>query len=204
MNQSFEIPYSEACERNKDPILSVISNILDHSNTILEIGSGTAQHAVYFATEKPHVTWQTSDQSTYLPGIEAQLSVANAANVLSPLQLDVNQSCWDTEARKFDVVYTANTFHIMNKSDVKAFFEGLAQVVHEKTVLVIYGPFKINNQFTSESNEAFDQRLRARELGSAIRDLEWVESLANHVGFRLEHNHDMPANNQCLIFRYDT
>ena len=201
---SIEIPYSEACERNKDPILRVMSDLLDKVESVLEIGSGTAQHAVYFASEKPHLIWQTSDQSDYLNGIEAQLSVAGVANVLPPIQLDVNQSSWDAQGRKFDLVYTANTFHIMRQEDVEAFFRGLKQVASNESVLVIYGPLKINGQFTSESNLAFDQRLRARGVGSAIRDLEWVENLARDAGFRLEHNHYMPANNQCLIFHHDT
>lgn len=201
--KSFEIPYSEACERNKVPIHRVISAFLNRSSSVLEIGSGTAQHAVYFASENPHLSWQTSDQEMYLPGIEAQLTVANVSNVLKPIKLNVNQSQWVEAGRRFDLVFTANTFHIMNREDVEAFFRGLHQVVNPQSVLVIYGPFKIDGQFTSESNLAFDQRLRAREVGSAIRDLEWVESLANKASFHLEKNHDMPANNQCLIFQND-
>ena len=119
------IPYSEACERNKDPILAVLQPYLNHTDSVLEIGSGTAQHAVYFAAANPHLYWQTSDQTTYIEGINAQLSVAKVDNVKKPLVLDVNQNPSLENSTKFDLEYSANTFHIMSASDVEPFFNGL-------------------------------------------------------------------------------
>ncbi len=198
---SLVIPYSAACDRNKDVILEVIQPHIKNSQTVLEIGSGTAQHAIYFAQNAPHLIWQTSDQKEYLDGIRAQLQNANIDNVRRPYELDVNQTQWIKNQQRFDLIYTANTFHIMRWSDVCAFFNGLANVVNENAVLIVYGPFKYNGEFTSASNQAFDQSLRLRECGSAIRDFEAVDELAKQQGFELIKDHSMPANNQCLIWQ---
>lgn len=195
-----QIPFSEACERNKDPILNVVGEHFDTAKNVLEIGSGTGQHAVYFARSKPHLLWQTADQAEYLDGIHAQLDVANVDNVLRPLSVDVKQAVWVADATKFDLVYTANTFHIMAESDVKAFFSGLSNVLQPNGVVIVYGPFKYQGEFTSESNASFDQRLQERGVGSGIREFEWVNQLANEAGLSLLADHVMPANNQCLIW----
>ncbi len=197
---TIEIPYSEACERNKDPILTVISDYLDRSKCVLEIGTGTGQHAIYFSQVKPHLRWQTSDQSHYLSGIEAQLDVARVGNVKHPVLLDVKQECWFKHEQRFDLIYTANTFHIMADDEVEAFFERLNTVMNKTCFLVVYGPFKYEGMFTSESNAAFDLRLRDRGVGSAIRDFEWVNQLAVDSGLTLIRDVKMPANNQCLIW----
>ncbi|MCH2189844.1 MAG: class I SAM-dependent methyltransferase [Gammaproteobacteria bacterium] len=194
------IPYSEACERNKDPILAVLQPYLNHTDSVLEIGSGTAQHAVYFAAANPHLYWQTSDQTTYIEGINAQLSVAKVDNVKKPLVLDVNQNPWLEKSTKFDLVYSANTFHIMSASDVEAFFNGLSDVLNRNGTLVVYGPFNYSGRFTSDSNASFDQRLRERGEGSSIKDFEWVNELATNEGLSLSEDVRMPANNQCLIW----
>jgi len=127
---SLTIPFSPACERNKDVILEVISTYLKKADSVLEIGSGTAQHAVHFAKNFPRVTWQTSDQQQYLAGIDAQLVSAKSSNVslqnlLAPVVLNVNQSSWIATANTYDIIYTANTLHIMTWSDVQAFFKNL-------------------------------------------------------------------------------
>ena len=194
------IPYSEACERNKDPILSVLQPYLKDTSSVLEIGTGTAQHAVYFAAANPQLSWQTSDQQAYIEGINSQLSVAKVGNVEEPIVLDVNQDPWLKKSSEFDMVYSANTLHIMSTSDVEAFFNGLSAVLTDTGSLVVYGPFKYNGQFTSDSNAAFDQRLRERGVGSSIKDFEWVNELAEKEGFSLLEDVRMPANNQCLIW----
>lgn len=196
-----EIPYSEACERNKDPILSTIDQHLEAANSVLEIGTGTAQHAVHFAQAMPHLQWQASDQTHYIQGINAQLDVAKVGNIARPVELDVNQAVWLLSGAKVDLVYTANTFHIMTSADVEAFFKGLPQVLNPGAKVVVYGPFKYKDQFTSDSNAAFDQRLRERGVGSAIRDFEWVNTLAGEQGLTLLEDHNMPANNQCLVWQ---
>lgn len=196
-------PHSEACERNKSPILSVISPYLEAVDRAIEIGSGTAQHAIYFAKEHPHLEWQTTDQNYYLEGISAQLNNARLANVLPPYELDVNQQQWLPEPLRYSLAYTANTLHIMSESDVRSFFSGIGQVLNENAILIIYGPFKYGGKFTSQSNAEFDLSLRSRETGSAIRDFELIEDLANDAGFCLLKDVAMPANNQLLIWQYD-
>ena len=202
-NQPVELPFSPACERNKDVILDTIKAHLDTATNVLEVGSGTAQHALHFAQNCPHLVWQTSDQSFYLDGIRAQLGNSNIVNILPPLELDVNQSNWVSDAAVYDIVYTANTLHIMRWSDVQAFFTGLGQVTKSGSLLIIYGPFKYAGEFTSNSNAGFDQNLRAGGQGSAIRDFEAVKQLAIENGFSLLMDVSMPANNQCLIWQQD-
>lgn len=195
------LPFSEACERNKDVILDKISPVLESLKCVLEIGSGTAQHAVHFARNCPSITWQTSDQEMYIEGIKAQLSLEALENVLPPVVLNVNQTPWLESGETFDAVFTANTFHIMNKYDVQRFFLGLAAVMRPKFKLIVYGPFKYAGKFTSQSNASFDQTLRSREGGSAIRDFEWINYLAEEAGLSLLSDFKMPANNQLLIWQ---
>ena len=201
-----EIPFSEACERNKAIILETISPVLERVDTVLEVGSGTAQHAIHFAGSLSELNWQTSDQHSYLDGINAALDRAFAINaqlqesIMRPIELNVNQEKWLSDARKFDVVYTANTFHIMTQADVERFFTGIDQVTQDGSYLIVYGPFKYAGEFTSESNGAFDQTLRERGVGSGIRDFETIDALAQKQGFELLRDIAMPANNQCLIW----
>jgi hypothetical protein len=195
------LPFSEACERNKDVILELIAPYLKSASSVLEVGSGTAQHAVHFSRNCPALQWQTSDQAHYIEGIEAQLAVAEVSNVQRPLVLNVNQRPWVEEGRRFDAVYTANTFHIMTENDVLQFFAGLESVMNEQCLLIIYGPFKYGGQFTSDSNASFDHSLRSRGCGSEIRDFELVEELAERIGLRLVKDFTMPANNQLLVWQ---
>lgn len=197
------LPFSAACERNKDVILDVINPYLQTAEAVLEIGTGTAQHAIHFARAHPGLVWQTSDQAQYLDGIRAQLNHTQLDNVLPPFQLDVNQPQWGEGVSLYSLVFTANTFHIMTWSDVQAFFKGLHQVINDTATLIVYGPFKYGGAFTSESNVAFDQSLRSRGCGSAIRDFEAVNELAEGIGFKLLADHKMPANNQCVVWQRD-
>jgi len=203
---TINIPFSEACERNKDIILDTIRPYLDGVNTVLEVGSGTAQHAIYFSHAMGHLRWQTSDQLEYLEGINAALDNAKEShsglnNVAYPFELNVNQAIWNKSGTRYQAVYTANTFHIMSESDVEQFFAGLEAVTQVNSYLIVYGPFKYDGEFTSASNGSFDNTLRSRGVGSAIRDFEFVSGLAVDQGFELLKDHIMPANNQCLVWR---
>ncbi len=200
------IPFSEACERNKDVILETIKPYLEKVNTLLEVGSGTAQHAIHFSQALSSLQWQTSDQHEYLEGIHAALNNAKLIghgldNVLYPLELDVNQSVWVKSGQRFEAVYTANTLHIMSHDDVEQFFAGLGAITRIGAYLIVYGPFKYQTKFTSESNANFDASLRSRGVGSAIRDFEVVNKLAHAQGFDLLKDYSMPANNQCLVWQ---
>ena len=192
-------PDAPACARNREPILQVLRTHFANRHDVLEIGSGTGQHAVYFAAAMPWLQWQCSDRPEYLPGIEAWRMEAGLANTPAPLLLDVALGPWP--ARRFDAVFTANSLHIMGWPEVEAFFAGLANVLAEQATLVVYGPFNYGGQFTSDSNRAFDASLRARDAKMGIRDFESIDALACGIGLRLVEDVAMPANNRCLVWR---
>jgi len=192
-------PYSPASDRNRDPILAVLLRHFSAARTVLEIGSGTAQHAVYFAQAMPELTWQCSDRASYLPGIGQWLDDAQLPNTPPPLELDVATGPWPSA--KFDAVFSANTLHIMGWEEVKAFFCRSGAVLAETATLVVYGPFNYGGTFTSDSNREFDASLRARDPRMGIRDFEAVDALARNIGLQLIEDVAMPANNRCLVWR---
>ena len=192
-------PYSESCDQNRAPILAILREVFADRQHVLEIGSGTGQHAVYFGAALPHLRWQTADVSTYHPGIAAWLAEAELPNVRSPLELDVNHTGW--HAGRYDAIFSANTLHIMSELEVAKCFEGVGQVLKPGGVLAIYGPFNYHGQFTSESNVRFDQWLKARNPSSGVRDFETVDALARQQGLTLVQDYTMPANNRILVWR---
>jgi len=195
-------PFAPACERNRDPILDVLRAQFADRSRVLEIGSGTGQHAVHFAAALPHLTWQCSDRADYLPGIRAWLGDAQLPNTPEPLELDVARGAWPTA--RFDAVFSANTLHIMGWDDVQAMFAGLDAVLAEDATVVIYGPFNVGGRFTSDSNAAFDADLKARAPHMGLRDVEAVDALARSIGLRRVDDIAMPANNRCLVWRRST
>ena len=196
---STHLPISEACERNKDPILAVLKNAFADVDSVLEIGSGTGQHAMYFAHNLPHLTWQASDFDRYLPNLKALIESVDIANLANPIEVDVRSG--SLSIGSFDAVFSANTLHIMGASAVEDFFRLVGRVLKSGGVLAVYGPFNYQGAYSSESNERFDMHLRAQNIDSAIRDFEWVCELAVAQGLSLVKDIDMPANNQCLIWR---
>jgi cyclopropane fatty-acyl-phospholipid synthase-like methyltransferase len=189
--------FSEACERNRDPILAILRTALADRKRVLEIGSGTGQHAAYFAENLPHLSWQASDLNVNHASILAWQEERGVTTLPPPLELDVN-GAWP--APIFDAVFTANTCHIMRWSDVKAMFAGVGRLLGSGGVFVLYGPFNYEGKFTSPSNQRFDEYLRANAAHMGIRDFEDVRKLAEEVGMALENDHEMPANNRLLIF----
>ena len=190
-------PFSQACENNKDPILSVLKRVLVNPCEVLEIGSGTGQHAIYFSEHLPHVTWQPSDQAVQLPGIDLWINEAKLGNTKDPLALDINQKPWPVT--KIDAVFTANTLHIMSWESVQVFIEALGEVMCPGAIFCCYGPFNVGGTYTSESNARFDVWLKEQNPLSAIRDLEAVTALASDAGIGLKEDIEMPANNKLLI-----
>jgi len=193
------LPHSGACERNKSPILQVLRPAFSACRHVLEIGSGTGQHAVHFAVEMPWLVWQPSEMAESMPGLRKRIFSEGPSNLRAPVEIDVTQLPWDV--RCVDGVFTANTLHIMHWPQVVALFAGLATVVNPGTVLAIYGPFRYGGEYTSESNESFDTMLHARDPLSGIRDFEEVDALARNSGFALVADHPMPANNQILVWK---
>jgi SAM-dependent methyltransferase len=197
------LPYSEACERNRQPILAVLARHLDGAHAVLEIGSGTGQHAVHFARHLPQVTWQPTDRSEALPGIAARIAQEGTSNLLPPLALDLAaEDAWPASGR-FDVLYSANTLHIVSWPLVAGLFAGAGRLLAAVpgARLFIYGPFKYGGDYTSASNATFDAMLRERDAASGIRDFEAVNALAAAAGFALAEDNRMPANNQLLVWR---
>lgn len=191
-------PYSPASERNREPILAVLRQHFADRRSVLEIGSGTGQHAVHFAAGLPHLDWQASDQPEYLDGIRAWLDETALPNTPAPLELNVRQAYWP--ARRYDAVYSANTLHIMSWAEVERLFARLPEVLVADAKLVIYGPFNYGGRFTSDSNAAFDVSLKAQAPHRGIRDFEAVDALARAIGFALLEDRAMPANNRCLVW----
>jgi cyclopropane fatty-acyl-phospholipid synthase-like methyltransferase len=165
---------------------------------VLEIGSGTGQHAVFFAAALPGTTWQTSDVEENLPGIRLWLQEAALPNLPAPLTLDVNGPWPDT---RFDAAFTANTLHIMSWPEVEALYTALARVLEPQAQLAVYGPFNYDGRFTSDSNREFDAWLKGRSPLSGVRDFEAVDALANAIGLQLVNDYTMPANNRLLLWR---
>lgn len=195
-----KLPYSEACERNREPICSRLRPLLAHDvGVLLEIGSGTAQHAVYLAGALPHIRWQPSDIAEVLPGLRARIDTEGPPNVLAPVELDVGRRPWPLD--RADAVFTANTLHIISWPLVESFFAGVGEVLAPGGVLAVYGPFRYRGAYTSPSNAAFDQWLQARDPASGIRDFEAVDALARDRALVLEADHAMPANNQFIVWR---
>lgn len=192
-----EKPFSESCERNKDPILAVLREVFTQAARILEIGSGTGQHAVYFGAALPYLTWQTSELPAGHAGIEAWLDEAALPNVLPPIVLDVNGP-WPEGP--FDGVFTANTLHIVSWQAGQKLIAGAGRVLRSGGRLVIYGPFNDHGAYTSDSNARFDEWLKSRAIHSGIRDFEAVAQCAGINDLALEADHAMPANNRLLIF----
>ena len=192
------LPFSQACENNRGPILEVLQQHLLQPGRLLEIGSGTGQHAVWLAPRLPHIQWQPSDLPANLPGIRAWMAHQPAENIAAPLPLDV-ESDWPDGP--FDYIYTANTFHIMSEDQVLICLQKLTAKLTEHGMLLVYGPFRYQGQHTADSNARFDTMLRQRDPLSGIRDYEWICDQATSFGLRPVADHPMPANNHTLVFR---
>ncbi|NND55023.1 MAG: DUF938 domain-containing protein [Gammaproteobacteria bacterium] len=193
------LPSSEACERNKGPIAQVLREWLPAGAQVLEIGSGTGQHVVYFAQTFPDTRWQPTDTGDYLPVLRARVTTEGGKNIAPVAELDV---CRPVEwAACFDTVFTANTVHFMSIEAGAALFRVAGQALSENGLFIVYGPFNYKNQFTSPSNERFDAWLKSTDPERGIRDIAWVDEQAAAAGLMLQGDIEMPANNRCLIWR---
>lgn len=192
-------PYSEACERNRGPILEVLRKWLVAPGTVLEIGSGTGQHAVYFARYLPHLEWIATDREENHPGIAAWIADEGSPNLKGPFSLDVTAPDWPVDSANY--AFSANTAHIMSWAMVQKMFEGVARVLQTGGVFCLYGPFNRNGQFTSESNRAFDASLRARDAQMGIRDDQALTALGEAHGLLFASDHAMPAHNRVLVWK---
>ncbi len=191
-------PFSEACVQNQAEICAVLKNLLDKKKHLLEIGSGTGQHAVYFAKHLPHLIWHTSDQTAYHHGIQMWLDEADLENTRNPIALDVSEDRWPT--LNVDAIFSANSVHIMSWKNVIDYVRNGAKLLENKGLFILYGPFNYNGQYTSPSNASFDQWLKARDHKSGIRDYEHLNTLAEENGMTLKHDIEMAVNNRILCW----
>lgn len=195
-------PFSPASERNREPILAVLREFFADRRHVLEIGSGTGQHAVHFAAALPHLQWQSSDRAEHLAGIARWLDEAALPNTPPPLALDAARGPWPPTA--FDAVFSANTLHIMSWPEVEALFAALPAATAAGAKLAVYGPFNVDGRYTSDSNAAFDASLKARAPHMGIRDAAAVDALAAAAGFALHTDVATPANNRLRLWRRET
>jgi cyclopropane fatty-acyl-phospholipid synthase-like methyltransferase len=198
-----ELTFSQACENNKAAILTVLQNFFKTTKHVLEVGSGTGQHAIHFAEKLPHLSWQTSDLLINHFSINQRISSSQLNNILTPIHLDLNNE-WpmvsSSKTSLFDGIFTANTLHIISWDLVQRFFTGVQKNLKEGGTLCIYGPFNYEGTFTSESNANFELWLKDRDINSGIRDFEAIELLAKSAKLSLISDNAMPANNRLLVF----
>jgi len=192
------LPFSAACDRNKDPILDVLRVSFAGRTRVLEIGSGTGQHAVYFARALTHLAWHPTEKLAYIEDLAERVKLEGSPNLRAPMVLDVSQALWPV--RSVDAAFTANTLHIMSWHEVEAAFAGIGSALAPGGVLCIYGPFRYEGRYTSDSNREFDRMLQERDPRSGLRDLRAITVLAAQQGLRLAADHDLPANNRLLVF----
>jgi cyclopropane fatty-acyl-phospholipid synthase-like methyltransferase len=192
-------PFAESCEQNKHVILDVLQQEFTNARQVLEIGSGTGQHAVYFARHLPHLSWQCTDIADNLPGISTWLNEAGLDNTAPPLALDVRENDWPMQ--KYDAVFSANAVHIMSWQAVESMFTGIGRVLNAGGTVCLYGPFNYGGAFTSDSNARFDAWLKDRDPLSGIRHFEDLNALARQAAMTLVNDYAMPANNRILVWR---
>ena len=195
--------FSQACENNQAPIFEVLQTVFNDRQHVLEIGSGTGQHSVFFAPRLPQLVWQTSDLLASHEGIAAWHQAHGAANLRALVEFDLASSNWPqpADAVPFDAVFTSNTCHIVAWPLVERMFSLVGQHLPKGGVFAIYGPFNYGGQFTSDSNRAFDAWLRQRDAASGIRHFEDIVALGVEHDLALEADNAMPANNRLLVFR---
>jgi len=192
-------PYADSCEQNKRSILDVIKVEFADRQHVLEIASGTGQHAVFFGHALPHLQWQTSELTQNHAGIQAWLDEAQLPNVYSPIAIDVNANSWPID--RTDSIFNANTVHILSWLSVEHMFAGIGRVLSKGGVVCMYGPFNYDGKFTTESNARFDAWLKSRDPASGVRDFEEINRLAKAQGLSLIKDIDMPGNNRTLVWK---
>lgn len=193
------LPYSQSCENNKEFILAVLREAFAGRQRVLEIASGTGQHACHFAAGMPWLQWQPTELAENLATLRPRCAAYPGSNLLPELALDVRQQPWPVLVG--DALFTANSLHIMAWSAVEQLFAALGRQAGPDVLLAVYGPFNYGGQYTSPSNARFDHWLAQQHPDSAIRHFEEVDRLAEEAGFSLRADHAMPANNRLLLWQ---
>ena len=193
-----DFPYSQASENNKQAILDVFEQKLQGKSSVLEIGGGTGQHAVFFGEKFPNIFWQSTDVAENITMLNLRIAHADLKNVPLAFTLNADDLLWSTG--KYDAIFTANTLHIMSSKSVEKLFAKISDHLNVNGIVLAYGPFKYAGEFTTESNASFDLWLKERNSHCGVRDFERVNELAKHAGLTLLEDNSMPASNQLLIW----
>jgi SAM-dependent methyltransferase len=193
-----ERPFAESAQKNARPILEVLQREFLHSVDVLEIGSGTGQHAIDFTTQMPRLRWQTSDLEDNHAGINSWIDAASTDRVLRPISLDVRMQ--NVAAASYDAVFSANTAHIMSIEGVRRMFSVVGDALRAEGVFCLYGPFRIGGRFNAVSNEQFDAGLRRRDVAMGIRDLEALDDFGADCGLQRQRLYAMPSNNYVAVW----
>ena len=194
-----ELPFSEACERNKGPILEVLRKVFSKTETVLEIGSGTGQHAVHFSTHLSHLVWQTTELGENVAMLKSRIDLEGPGNLFPAKELDVLRN--NREFKKTDAVFIANVFHIAPIEVMYSCLKGTSRCLKYLGIFCVYGPFRFGGKFTSPSNAEFDCSLKTNNPEWGIRDFEQLCQVAGEEDLAFQHNYSMPANNQLLVFK---
>ena len=191
--------FSQAADNNKTPILDVLKDWLKPGASVLEIGSGSGQHAIHFSQALSNIQWLPSDRPAVQSLLQHNAQQYGSANLLAPITLDLAEPEWP--ASQIDAVYSANVLHIVSTDLGETMMKGAARCLQAGGLFILYGPFRYEGSFTTPSNAEFDDWLRLRDPNSGIRDFEWVDDLARAGDLVLKEDRSMPANNQCLVFQ---
>ena len=194
-----ELPFSQACENNKQVILEILQRHFKDGDQVLELSGGTGQHAVHFAQNLPNLHWQSSDIPSNVDSLNLRLAGAMLTNLPAAISIDVNHTPWNSG--RPTAIFSANSLHIMSADSVENFFKGISEALQADGTLIVYGPFKYTGEFTSPSNEGFDRLLKDRDPGSGVRDFEWISDLATLANLTLFEDNAMPTNNRLLVFK---
>ena len=194
-----ELPFSEACERNKGPILEVLRKVFSKTEAVLEIGSGTGQHAVHFSKHLPHLVWQPTDLGENVAMLKSRIDLEGPGNLLPAKELDVLRIDWGLE--ETDAIFIANVFHIAPIEVMHSCLTGTSKCLKRLGIFCVYGPFRFGGEFTSPSNAQFDCSLKTNNSEWGIRDFEQLCQVADEEDLAFQHNYSMPANNQLLVFK---
>lgn len=192
--------HAESTRRNRNPILGILKKEIEGSKKLLEIGSGTGQHAVYFSKKLPQILWQTSDRSINHESINYWIKRYNLKNLLLPLDIEIGVNEKNINDI-FDCVFSSNTSHIMSLENVKRLFALVGKVLNKNGKFFLYGPFKINLEFTTRSNEDFHQKLKAENKLMGLRDIEELDKYAIENNMQNHAFYEMPANNYLSIWK---
>ena len=194
-----ELPVSQPCLRNQEAIAEVLEQELSGLSLVLEIGSGTGQHAAFMTQRMPELAWQPSDLLDAIPGINAWRQESARDNFLPPLVLDVTQDLWPV--KQVDAVFSSNVLHFVGWHKVRAMFAGIGRVLKENGLAIFYGPFNYHGEYTSSGNRSLDEWLKERDPESGIKDFEQIVLAGRKEKLRLLKDIAMPANNRILVMQ---